>query len=48
MARVGSGSDLEIISRKNLEKFTVGDCGEAAIPHLQLSKIVLYQNGLLC
>ena len=32
-ARAGSGSDLEIISRKNLEKFTVGDCGFAAIPH---------------
>ena len=37
-ARAGSWSDLEIISGKNMEKFTVGDCGEAAIPNHRLVK----------
>jgi len=37
VARAGSGSDLEINSGKNLGKFTVGDCGEAAIPHRHIN-----------
>jgi len=34
----GLGSDLEINSGKNLERFTVGDCGFAAIPNLLSNK----------
>ena len=37
-ARAGSGNDLEIVSRKNMEKFSVWDCGYAAIPHRRLIK----------
>ena len=39
----GSGSDLGINSRKNMEKFTVGDCGAAAIPNLRF-KIKMWKG----